>query len=140
VRSRELASTVHSERVIPDHPAPRREAKILAKHLDLGSVFIANRKPESPRRLENPADLLDPRLCPREILGSTFFVVINVVLVPNIERWICKCESDAFPGKLAQRSDAVPFDNRVEKMRRDAAPHDRPLLLRAAQDNPRHVR
>ena len=134
MRSRELMSAVHSECVIPDHPAPRGETDILREDLHFGGVFIADCEPESSRRLENSEDLFDPLPSPAEILVSTLLVVINVVLVPDIERRVRECEINASRWKLGQRLDAVPLDDRVEDIRLDSALHDRPLLVRPAQD------
>ena len=49
VRSRELVSTVHSECVIPDHPASRGETDLLRENLHFGGVFITDCEPERSR-------------------------------------------------------------------------------------------
>src|ERR1700722_10549021 len=100
MRTRELVSTVHSERVIPDHPTPRGETNILREDLHLGGVLVTDCEPECSRRLENSEDLADPLPSPSEILVSTLLVVINVVFIPNIERGIRECEIHASRRKL----------------------------------------
>jgi hypothetical protein len=113
VRAAELLLAVHTERVVPDYPAPAGEADFPGDELQFGGVFVADRQPESPRRLEDVKDPCDPLPRPVEIMLGLLRIVVDVVIVADVKRGVGEGEIDAARGDFFHPRDAVPFIDRV---------------------------
>src|SRR5262249_12436287 len=108
VATTELLGAVNAERVIPDDPAATGKAEFLLKNeLQFRGIFVADRQPERPCRLEDTMHRLAP--CPRpvKVLLRVRTVIVDVVIISDVEGGISEDEVYRLQLQLVEAFDAI---------------------------------
>ena len=108
MRAGEFVLAMDPERVIPHHPVPQHQAmRSLNHHFELGHVFIPDCQPERAIGFEDAGNLVRPALAPVQIFFVIEFVAVDIVLVADVKRWICKDEVHRARGNALHAFDAI---------------------------------